>query len=241
MFVAADERTWRSTDKIRFNWLSGFPRRRPNQRASMIIQRRPDLDAPRRMLRQYYRETLQAPRVSDSLERFGALVADAQSLREDSNYEALLIAHERNHFLVPRALEALCEHLSRLAAVAVDTARDALIAGLRFDPEIESDRPRIQSLAHEFINGRFERCIGEKLSGDTAESFRSWYGGIELPGRQECTDTICEDVSYGLFEGKQALMDDYIEKIERFGERVGSIADCPQPQASPASDTENGG
>jgi len=246
LFVAADDRSWDSRDKIRFNWLSNLSLRRPrnqrdwNQRDSMIIRSGADWDTARRMLRQYYQETLQAPRVSDSLERFGPLVADAKSLREDSNYEALLIAHERGHFLVSHSAGALCEHLCRLATLAVDTARDALVAGLRHDPDIENDGNRIQSLAREFINARFERCIGEKLSGDTGKSFCLWCGGIDLPGRQECTDTIWEDVNYGFFEGKQALMDDYFEKIERFGERVGSVADCPLPQASPPSDTENG-
>jgi len=181
----------------------------------------------RQMLRTYYRGTLHVPQVSDSLDRFGPLVADAKKLREDGNYEALLIAHERDHFLVPHSLESLCQHLSDLAAMAVDAARDALVAGLRRDPDIENDRNRIQSLAHEFIKGRFERCIGEKLSGGTAESFRSWVRAIDLPGTQECADTIWDDVSYNLFEGKQALMKDYIQKIERFGERVQSM---PEPQ-----------
>ena len=239
LFVAAHDRSWRSSDNIKLNWLSGFSRRLPNQRGTLIIRSRADWDAARRMLRRYYRETLQELRVSDSLERFGPLVADAKSLREDSNYEALLIAHERDHFLVPRSLGSLCKHLSRLASLAVDTARDALVAGLRCDPDIENDRNRIQSLAREFINDRFERCIGEKLSGETAESFRSWVRAIDLPGTQECADTIWEDVRYDLFEGKQALMKDYIEKIERFGERVGSVADCPQHQPGPASDTES--
>lgn len=231
----------RNDDRVRFNWLSGFPRRPPNQRASMVARNSAELDTVRRMLCQYYRETLQAPRVADSLERFGPLVADAKSLREDSNYEALLIAHEKDHFLVPRSLGSLCEHLSRLASVAVDTARDALVAGLRCDPDIENDRHRIQSLAHEFINGRFELCIGEKLSGDTAESFRSWLRGIGLPNGDDGVETIWDDVSYAQFDQKQTLMDDYTERIGQFGQRTHSITEPQQYQGNQPSDEENGG
>jgi len=241
LFLAADERSWPPSDKIRFNWLSGFPRRRPRQRASMIIRSRAEWDAARRMLRQYYGETLQAPRVSDSFERFGPLFTDAKGLREDGNYEALLIAHEQDHFLVPRSLESLCQHLSDLARVTVDTARDALVAGLRCDPEIENDRPRILSLAHDFINGRLGPTIRAKLSGDTADSFQSWIGQIDLPNREEIVETIWEDVNYGLFEGKQALMDDYASRIEHFGERVNSITDSQRAQAVQPSDAEDGG
>jgi len=55
------------------------------------------------------------PEANRMFEQWASILQKAKKLREDSNYESLLIAHEHNHVLVTQAFERLCEVLQACA------------------------------------------------------------------------------------------------------------------------------
>jgi hypothetical protein len=207
----------RAGSKVRFNWLSEFSGHSVPQLAPRTSH---ELEETRRMLDEFLREELLSTALADRLRLYGPLVSAAKELREDSNYEALLIAHERQHPHVTPAVESLSSHLTEVSRAFISLARDALIAGLKTDREIENDRPRFMAFAGEFFRERLRICLRDDLSPELHKAFVEWIESIGVPPTELPTDSLWDNVSYGLFGPKAQLMKAYIEKIDQFGERT---------------------
>jgi len=147
----------------------------------------------------------------------------AKGLREDSNYEALLIANEHGHFLVSPSVHELGRSLRDLAELVIITAADAVVAGLRRDPAIDADRTEFNAFAHKL----FSEYVGDqgpiRIMLDRSCAFKNWFCEHEVRLREgQTTDgdrlgELIEGIRFGVFGQKAALMNDYRRKIERLG------------------------
>ena len=75
-------------------------------------------DAIDMRLLSYYRHDSDGS-VTSELDRLGQVLVTAQKIREDGNYESLIIAHEYNHTYVTELFESLSEEMSKCASSAL--------------------------------------------------------------------------------------------------------------------------
>jgi len=208
-----------------FDWLGKFtkstaqtdPHNRPLGHPAMNY--RQCLDA----MVDYY-STIGVSEARERLLRFGKVLELAALLRNDSNYEALLIAHEYRHVTMTDGFDELAEALCGAGREMLDLLCDAFHCFMSQDPELLPDRSAYQSFLQDYLRNRVQEAISKKID-------RKQMLTDEL---QQVTERLCpavsvscdyarleHNVSIHMFGGKVRLMDEFQGRLRGLREALG--------------------
>lgn len=160
--------------------------------------------------------------LQERLARLGRTLRDGGKLRNDSNYEALLVAHEYQHPLVSRAFEHLSNALAASAEEGLRFAIDVFNAMRREAPA--SFGPAIEALSYKFLHGRLRPALETKIRGNTeAERVLSMAEDrLELDAHARPDARLEERLDMLFFEGKTRLMDRFRQRIMTLERTIGT-------------------
>jgi hypothetical protein len=158
---------------------------------------------------------VEVPDARKRLDEFGQLFAAAGPLRNDSNYEALLIAHEYQHPM-SEAFDSLSQYMTRAAELALPLLVDAFNGFRQRDPDLPNDRDTYESFLHEFVHRRIREGIRAKLIHTESLEMRldEVLKRIGTESKDVPYDELEREVSMSFFENKRGLMRDFEEKIQ---------------------------
>jgi hypothetical protein len=198
------------TDAYPFDWLARFSSFQAGRRVN------PGVGRPRRPNDAYgtINNCLAQSGVVDAalrLERFGAILAAAGPLRNDSNYEALLIAHEFRHESITPAFGSLALHMATGAELGVDLAVDAFNGFRESDPDVEKDKAAYEAFLHEYVHDRIGAAIRHKVDEVPAIEARLAAVLARIGTRSEYGpySEIEVGISTAAFLGKASLMTEF--------------------------------
>jgi hypothetical protein len=160
--------------------------------------------------------------VASRLDYFGTVLVAAAALRNDSNYEALLIAHEFRHASVSDAFDDLSRYMAAGAAFALDLVIDAFTAFRHHDLDLPEGRPAREAFLNEYVHDRIGGAIRAKIAFEPSAEARL----REVLDRiQTCTayapyQVLDDHVSRTLFEGKANLITGFEERVRELGRRI---------------------
>jgi hypothetical protein len=169
----------------------------------------------------FWSQHVNADKVDRTLRWFNRVLARSRQLRNENNYEALLIAHEYRH-------PEVTHHFSRLARAMHSTAQTGLKVITRWfheylvtRPEPGDDRWYIE--ASDFIRVYSKARI--------LEAARTWYPKRVVDQLEEIMQPLTsaigttmgrrwrrfeDDVDWAIFNPKRGLMTDFRTRIEEF-------------------------
>ena len=159
------------------------------------------------------------PTLRASFDRFAPLLAKFKNLRNDCNYEALLVAHEVNHFTVTRGFDILVEAAQEASRSAVDLATSAYLANLRSDPRLTASREQFHAAHTLYVDGRLASSLRTKFASSVdamdelrrvIESLR-WADTPEVP---DIEDEFLSPIMYDAFGAKRSLMERWQDDID---------------------------
>ncbi len=210
-------------DGYPFDWLRGFASLavgQAHQRCADDADRTPDF---RRMIVSYLNQVNVAG-AEESLTKFGAVLAAAAPLRNDSNYEALLIAHEYHHVAMSDAFNKLSLHMATAAESTLPFLIDAFNSFRLRDPDLPSTREEYEAFLHVYVNDRIGEAIRRKLGGsiplETKLEDVLRLVGTRPTGAQY--HQLEDQVSMALFGGKARLMVDFERRIDDLSRVTGA-------------------
>ncbi len=212
---------------VGLDWRQEFSGRQagPRPGSGAVGNGRTDSVAPgtwRAVLESYLTNDLQIPDTTASIDRLAQILDCAKSLRNDSNYEALLIAHEQNHLLITEHVDRLAADMGEAARWTSELLRCALVAEVDHGPDIpEAERPAYRAMARDCVRIRAVDLIEPRLSRPSdRDNFRDYIEQFGLDGPSAGYDHLEKAIGLpgydGLFGSKAALMQKYLEKIDEF-------------------------
>lgn len=161
--------------------------------------------------------------VPEKLARFGKLLAKGKKLREENNYEALLVAHEYRHDALSQSFTSLSDSMEKAAYFALKVACEwlgrALNSGLVNLVKINN------SEAQAFFSAHIRRRIQEPI--------KQWYPLqivekvalvlVPVIAEESLAYELADEVSrldghvdWEIFTKKQSLMTQFNKKIDDF-------------------------
>jgi hypothetical protein len=164
-----------------------------------------------------------APELSTELDRLCPRFAALGALRNDSNYESLLIAHEFKHFSVSEQFRRLSDRALVLAERAARLSRDVLLAYVERDRRLEAERPAFRAATVAYFELRLLRAIESKVSSSPAARAALqefvYVPAIEALrcGADGSWDAIENHISMDLFNSKTSLMRAFENKVAALG------------------------
>lgn len=159
---------------------------------------------------------------SSIIDEFGKMLYVAKPLREDGNYEALLIAHEYEHTMMSTSFADLSRAMSCAAEKSLSLLETAYSAYLANDPDIENNRNAYRSFLYDYLRFRVFEAIARKLEGSCLLVKRL----EEICQRIQPTTThsnyreLEEMVSMRLFSGKNRMMENFANNIAALEEAM---------------------
>lgn len=163
---------------------------------------------------------------NDRLERFGAVLEASGRLRNDSNYEALLIAHEFHHESITSAFQDLSRHMADGAESALNFAVDAFNGFRKYDPDLPEDKSAYEAFLYEYVGDRIGEATRSKTAYEPAAETRL-ADVLQRIGTQPVStqyQDLEDHISRVVFEGKASLMTDFERRVGDLASRVGRSA-----------------
>lgn len=202
-------------DPVRLNWLRSH---REFARAPTAPNPMATLDVVGARLAELGMEEV-LPRLT----QFGAALTASAELRSDSNYEALLVAHEYDHALVSFAFERLSIALATAAEEGLWLAVDAFNGLRRETPE--AFRPALESLVTTFFQRRIVPALENKIRGHEGGErvLQTLRERLQLNGLAMRDLQLEERLQMQFFGGKTRLMDRFRQRIIELEEAVGTF------------------
>ena len=175
----------------------------------------------------YYEQELKLTNSLKCMQAFGKTLKNAQKLRNDSNYEALLIAHEYEHETVTKYFEDLSKAMSEGAELCLRIATKCFINYVENDPSLENEsRDKFKYFIAKYIEKRIYKFLENRGVNIIAlEKIRNCTEPLEtLNDEIKVTKERDEDVeikfrelenlvSRRLFDRKAKLMNNFNTKI----------------------------
>ena len=120
-----------------------------------------------------YLQTIGVDDAEARVRQFGRMLGLAKPLRNDTNYEALLIAHEYRHQEMTQAFCELSSALSDAALTSLTLLRDAMRCMVLHDGDLDANRPGYIALARRYTDFQLREAVGRKLEhvGPVADLF----------------------------------------------------------------------
>jgi len=153
------------------------------------------------------------------LRRFAEILGIAAKLRNDSNYEALLIAHEHQHGFMTGVFRRLASAMSRATGVALPLITEAFSAYVDNDAELDQKRPAYRNFWHYYLYKRVLPAVAAKLQGhprlrgDLERLAREIQPQAPAPSRWY--DDLDQMVSMEFFNPKTGLMEKFESNIKK--------------------------
>jgi hypothetical protein len=216
-------------DGYPFDWLRGFSAEvRSDSQGHELDAQAPSTCSPselRDAILGYLTDT-GVQRTAERLELFGDVLAAAAELRNDSNYEALLMAHEYEHVSMTSAFANLAKHMCEAADSSRPVVLDAFTCFLRRDPDLEEDRPGYVAWARQYLTRRLLPAIGRKVAGfdDLQEKLNGIVSGLDLPATRGDYQHLEDVASLHIFDAKARLMARFVDRIEKLARATGGQA-----------------
>ena len=199
------------------DWLNGFAEQiAANQRQTADRYRKrihfQDICA-------YWVEKVEVPQAQEFLTTFGKKLARAKELRNENNYEALLIAHEYRHFRMTESFRNLAKAMRQVARSALEVTPRWFSSYLRCD--IDDPWEWNGSAKLSFVRRYADRRILKPAKDwyqleDIAKEIREMLKPIlevDASNDNALADQIENDVKFDVFQGKESLMSDFESKI----------------------------
>lgn len=164
-------------------------------------------------------------------DRLAPLLSRFKSLRNDCNYEALLVAHERNHHVVGStepwddhgvtpAFKSLVEVADRVSRIAVDLSIDAYRTNLQQAACFETHRHQFHAAHDEYVQDRFQASLSQKFGccGSAHSELERLTNRLEWPSSAAHGDlgAFLDPIMYDTFGEKQGLMTRWRREIDDF-------------------------
>lgn len=197
-----------------FDWLRGFA----NPTGGLVGQVSADHVRSASEVRQMIATHLDRVHVADVEERlgsFGSILAAALPLRNDSNYEALLIAHEFRHETISGAFADLSSHMASAAETTLPFLIDAFNGFRFYDPDLPDDRDQYETFLHVYVRDRIGNAIRQKIAGSMHLEKKLEDTLIRIGTHPTAAhyEPLEEQVSKSMFEGKARLMREFVNRI----------------------------
>lgn len=211
---------------IQLNWLKTFVKYAANQNAQFAVtnvtpvQFRCAMDTRMSCLRREF-------------DRFAPLLLRFKNLRNDCNYEALLVAHEKNHHLiestepwddhgVTQGFSRLVEVADKVSRMAVDLSIDAYRTNLQRADCFATHRDQFHAAHNEYVRDRFQASLSQKVGccGSAHSELERLTNRLEWPSSAAHGDlgAFLDPIMYNTFGEKQGLM-------ARWRDDIRSLAD----------------
>jgi hypothetical protein len=171
-----------------------------------------------------YLTDLGVDQATERLARFGVVLGAAAELRNDSNYEALLIAHEYAHWPMALAFEKLSTHMCDAADFVRSLVVDAFSCFLQRDPDLADNRPEYHAWAQRYLRARLIPGIARKLAGfdDLNEDLKGSLSKLDFLAPGADFSRLEEATTWKMFDGKSQLMKAFQARIEDLARATGS-------------------
>jgi hypothetical protein len=198
-----------------FDWLRGFATPPHGQPGQALPEEGGTAAEFRQMIAAYLNQVHVAD-VEQRMSQLGEVLEAAAPLRNDSNYEALLIAHEYQHVSISQAFDKLSLHMGAAAETTTPFLIDAFNGFRLHDPDLPETREQYQAFLHEYVRGRIGDAIRRKLGGSGSLETKLEEVLVRIGTRSAVAqyDQLEKQVSMALFEGKARLMGDFQNRIE---------------------------
>lgn len=160
----------------------------------------------------------------DRVDRYGAVLVAAGQLRNDSNYEALLIAHEYHHESISSAFSDLARHMSSGSRVAVELAVDAFNGYRYHDPDLPAERSSYEAFLHEYVHDRIGEAIRRKVPANPRldAQLRGVLARIATKSDYTTYQGLEDNISRAMFGGKSSLMTNFEGRVGNLREKLRS-------------------
>jgi hypothetical protein len=203
------------SDGYPFDWLRGFTSIADDGRQARKVPGEGWALVDLRQMIAAYLETIEVADASRRLDEFGKVFRAAGPLRNDSNYEALLIANEFRHVVMTDAFDSLSQGMARAAEASLPLFIDTFNGFLRRDPDLPEDRRAYQSFLHEYLHSRLGDAMHRKLAGTQALEIRlrDMATRIETLDIAEPFDEIERQIAMDVFGNKTRLMSEFMSRI----------------------------
>lgn len=146
-------------------------------------------------------------------------LAKLKNLRNDCNYEALLVAHEVEHDTVTAGFKELADSADHASGLAIDLACAVYLAHLQRDPAFDESRSKFHAAHAWYLVGRLEESLLRKFnpSPSAMTELARVLKALEWPGAQPTAprelDPFLRPIMYDTFDGKNVLMKKWKEDI----------------------------
>jgi hypothetical protein len=108
------------------------------------------------------------PTAHQSLPGFSPILSKFKSLRNDCNYEALLVSHERDHRTATGVFKDLAASADKSSALGIEMAIAAYLDNLSRAACFGRERSAFAACHREYIADRVSRVLGDKFSRSCA-------------------------------------------------------------------------
>lgn len=182
-------------------------------------------------LSHYYKEELNLPNSDESFRTIGNILKNAKKLREDSNYEALLIAHEYHHEEITECFKELSQEMSKGAGICLEVAAKCFQSYVENDATLEKDRQAFKYLTERYIQKRIYDSVRERNGESILERVKEYVNPLEeiFSGQQQKPESSEVEkrylqleswVSLSDFSEKTNMITDFKNKIDTLRENI---------------------
>lgn len=184
----------------------------------------------------YYKDCLQFPNSDRLFPTIGKILKNAKTLRNNSNYDTLLMAHEWHHKQVEDDFIKLSNSMSDGAKLCLKISTQCFKSYISYASEIDLRREETKYLVKHYIDGRLYPSISQRIEDQSI-----------LNTVKECTRELY-DLQYDMenikdsnkkldeFE-KSFFRDNFGEKDELMTEFKGKVNDLEQKIKSVSNDS----
>jgi hypothetical protein len=211
---STEDRRLQAPGRVRCNWLQEFTR------AQGALQGKPT-EITFEELINYYEDVLMSPHAARMLEDFSLILQNAKSLREDCNYEALLVAHEYDHIKVTDVFRDLAPTMCKGAGRALETSTALLEQFVLRSPALRGRRQVIEYMTSFYVKERLLKSISQRTK------FRKIMKVVERLAKP-LADISKRDVGEGTdeFTLEQFQRLDRFISLEMFGDKAYLMNEC---------------
>jgi hypothetical protein len=162
--------------------------------------------------------------LDERIAQFANLFDYLGELRTDTNYEALLIAHEKHHKVVEEAFQKLCDLAERAGCFGAKLAVSVYNTHLHRSELFGDRRASFLSISDKYVSDRFSVGLRDKfgeseLAVESLETLRRLLQSHDAFGTADFED-IENAIRMEQFSPKSRLMDGFGDRIEEFAVRV---------------------
>jgi uncharacterized protein YbcV (DUF1398 family) len=175
-----------------------------------------------------YLEEAGVSNVQSRLKTYGTILKSAKDLRNDVNYESLLIAHEYRHVSMSFEFRRLANAMTQGAEYSLGLSRDAFTSFLQYeyDQKMNSESLNFRAFLTEYLQFRIQNAISNKLNGNQrlVERLNDFISELTpskaVGGYHEIEDIVSRNV----FDGKSQLMRDFSTRVDKLARATTSGA-----------------